>query len=139
MEEVLLPIERSRSGLPCLWEAGGGATNTGDAQVVARPDGGPPRAIYVRRSGTLSRDQHALIPINIGSLVIKAEHHRGDFAIRVIRIVEIGSADALGRIIAVFERGEWLPQPPPEPIMQAVMAARAKSRCYHCREPHYIL
>lgn len=34
-----MPLHRSRSGLACLWERGGGLTNTGDAQLVTSPTG----------------------------------------------------------------------------------------------------
>jgi hypothetical protein len=132
------PIERSRSGLPCLWERGGGATNTGSAAIIADPEGRPKRAIYVRRKGHLSCGEHALIPVRVGDLVIRASHHRGDFDIEIFRIVEISGDEAVVEAIADFRRGEWAPHEPDGEIARAVEAAKRKARCYHCREPHYI-
>jgi len=132
-------IERSRSGLPCVWERGGGATNTGAATIIADPEGRPKRAIYVRRKGSLSCGEHALIPVRIGDVVIEASHHRGDFDINVFRIVEVLNEEAVVEAIADFRNGEWAPQEPDGAIAEAVKAAQRKAMCYHCREPHYIL
>ncbi len=36
-------LEISRSGIPCLWESGGGYTNTGEAQIITDKQGYPKR------------------------------------------------------------------------------------------------
>jgi hypothetical protein len=61
-----MPLHRSRSGLACLWERGGGLTNTGDAQLVTSPTGKPKRAIHIRTHGELCCANHALIPVKVG-------------------------------------------------------------------------
>jgi hypothetical protein len=131
-------IERSRSGLPCLWERGGGATNTGSATVIADPEGRPKRAIYIKRKGPLACGSHALIPVRAGDLVIRAYHHRGDFDVEIFRIVEISGDEAVVEAVMDFRDGEWAPQEPDGAIAQAVEAAKRKALCYHCREPHYV-
>jgi len=131
-----ISIERSRTGLPCLWEQGGGATNTGSAQVVAGRDGSPKRPIYVRRRGSLSSGEHALIPIELHDVVVYADHHRQDFYVEVARIVEIRDEEAVVEPIATFDEGEWNRDLPSE-LKSAVEAAMEKAVCYHCREPHF--
>lgn len=84
-----IKIERSRSGIPCAWEKGGGYTNTGEAVIVAGKDGLPKKSIYVRQRGELANAEHALIPVEVGDYVIEADHHRKDFHISLMRIVDI--------------------------------------------------
>jgi len=40
-------IERTKTGLPAVWEAGGGYTNTGWARVVANKYGAPEEGVTV--------------------------------------------------------------------------------------------
>lgn len=133
-----LPIERSRKGLPCLWEAGGGLTNTGRATIIADRNGRPKSPIYVRGAGSLSCGEHALVPIEVGDHVIKAYHHRKDFEIVVYRIVEIRDEEAEVEVVMDYRMGEWAPSEPSGPLAEAVMAAKKKATCYHCRSPHYV-
>jgi hypothetical protein len=133
-----IPIKRSRRGLPCLWEAGGGFTNTGRAIIIADKHGRPKSPIYVRGGGSLSCAEHALIPIEVGDYVIKAHHHRKDFEIVVYRILNIGEEEAEVEIVMDYRMNEWAPQEPSGDIAKAVEAARQKATCYHCRKAHYI-
>ena len=133
---MMKTITRSRRGLPCLWEKGGGQTNTGEATLIAAPDGAPKRAIYVRRSGSLANEEHALIPISVGDLVVEAEHHREDFTIKISQITSIRDEAELSTLYA-FDLGEWDVGPPSE-LTTLIEAAQDKATCYHCREPHYI-
>ena len=82
-------VSLSKSGIPCLWESGGSATNTGETQVIAGADGAPKKPIYVQTKGHLSCGQHALIPVEAGDYVIKAEHHRRDFEIRIEKKLDL--------------------------------------------------
>lgn len=133
-----LGIDRTRRGLPAAWEAGGGRMNTGDATIVAGPQGEPLRPLYIRGRGHLANGSHALFAVRPGFHVIQADHHRGDFAITVYRLValdmEAGEAEA--EVVARYDRGEWEPPLPPH-LEAAVEAAQAKARCYHCRHVHY--
>lgn len=137
MSQTTIPIVRSRRGLPCLWEEGGGFTNTGRATIIADSRGRRKRPIYIRGSGKLSCEQHALIPIEVGDIVVKASHHRRDFKITVFRIEAIFEKEAVVKTIMTFEMGEWAPEPPRGYIADAVEAARQKALHYHCKEPHY--
>lgn len=50
----VLVLERTRSGLPALWEKGGGRSNTGSAVIVAGPAGKKKRPVNIRRWGHLA-------------------------------------------------------------------------------------
>lgn len=134
----LMALQRSRGkGIPCLWERGGGYSNTGAATVIANPSGLPKRPLYIRRSGSLACAEHALIPIRPGDLVVRASHHRYDYHIRVFRIEKIREdADEVELVlINEFDQGEWTEDYFPE---AAVDAAKRKAACYHCRGPFFV-
>jgi len=132
-----ITIERTKKGLPALWEKGGGKTNTGNSQIIANADGSPKKPVYIRRRGSLACEEHALLIISPGDLVIQAFHHRRDFLIRVLRITEITEEEAVCEKIHEFDEGEWDVEPP-EYLLPAIEAAQEKATCYHCRKPHYI-
>jgi hypothetical protein len=142
----------SKKGIPCLWEKGGGFTNTGDAQIICTAKGEPKKPIYIRQRGSLACEEHALIPVQVGDVVIKAFQHRGDFTIEVLSIVEIKddvaekkdwkgdvirSKEVVTVPIATFDMGEW-DKEPAEELEAAIEAAKEKATCYHCRRPHFI-
>jgi hypothetical protein len=130
-------IVRSKSGLPCLWESGGGYSNTGYAQVISSKDGAPKRPIYIRQRGTLANGDHSLIPVEVGDYVVVLNHHRGDFEAKISRVIDIGKDEAELEPVAVFSSGEW-DREPDDSLWDAILAARDKATCYHCREPHFI-
>lgn len=131
-----MEIERTKSGIPCVWESGGGYTNTGVATIIANIDGQPKKAVYVRKRGHLANGEHALIPVAVGDYVVKANHHRGDFEIEVYKIVEVQKEKALIKQVNNFSTGEWDAELPAY-LETAVDTAIEKATCYHCREPHY--
>lgn len=119
-------ITRSKSGTPCLWENGGGYSNTGAAQIITDDLGNSVRAIFVRRRGDLCCGNHALIPVREGDHIVTADRHRGQVAIQVERIISIQEDTATLT-------------PETAPICyDAIEAAVAKSRDYHCRSAYYI-
>lgn len=134
---VKIQIQRTKQGLPALWESGGGYTQTGDAIVIAGPNGEKKAPYYIRQRGHLACDRHALLLIHEGDIIIEAEHHHKDFEIRVWRIVQIIGEEAWLNLMYEFSWGEWDTEPP-EYLQPAIEAAMKKATCYHCREPHYI-
>lgn len=128
-------IERSKSGLPCMWEAGGGMTNTGWSIIICGPNGQSCTPLYIRRKGMLSCAEHALIPVEIGYHVIKAVHHREDFDIQVYKILEINEEFAVCEMVNEYSNGEWDTE---DAFGAATFAARNKATKYHCRTPIYI-
>jgi len=133
-------IERTKSGLPAIWEEGGGSTNTGESTIVAGGDGLPKRAIYIKRAGHLSNGRHALIPLTVGDHIIDISHHRLDFRIQVyqVLVLDFEPEFAQTELVNEFKNGEW-DKPVPDHLNAAIEAAMAKASCYHCREPFYII
>lgn len=138
-------LEISKRGLPCLWESGGGMSNTGDAVIIAGIHGEPLAPIYIRRSGQLAGGQHALIPVAEGCLVIEASHHRGDFVIKISRLSGLRVSDPAGDgeywpayLVVEFSNGEWDDPDIAAAYTAAIEAAKGKATCYHCREPYFV-
>lgn len=155
-------IEKTKKGYPALWECGGGFTNTGEATIIASPSGGPKKAIYIRRRGSLANGHHALIPIEVGDYIIEANHHRKDFNIYVYKILDFQFETedvAIVKQVYEFSGGEWNDKniervfsaweagdlrsiddidDETYNLCRAILVAEEKATCYHCREPHYI-
>jgi hypothetical protein len=133
-------IETTKRGLPAMWECGGGLSNTGGATIIAGKHGEKLTPIYIRRSGHLACENHALFVIDVGDIVVEAYQHRGDFDISVYKIIEIVTVDdkryAILELINEFSQGEWDNEPTGN-VMDAVDASIKKAKCYHCRETHY--
>lgn len=119
-------VSFSKTGFPCLTEQGGGYTNTGTARIVADHNGYPKRAIKVFDRGDLACSDHAVIPVRVGDVVITADRHHDKVFLAVERIVSINGDTA--NTVPAAEAICW----------DAVEAAVAKSRDYHCRRPYYI-
>lgn len=127
----------SRTGIPCLWEEGGGWTKTGSATVIAGSVGERKRAIYVRSHGNLACEHHALIPVTEGDFVVDVKYGYSwiygerTHEIRVFRINKIDKEDGTCEVeeLTCF----------PSFLMEAMQAAMDKSNDYHCRSPHYII
>jgi hypothetical protein len=135
-----IAIELTKKGFPALWEEGGGATNTGNAIIVAGPQGEPLRPIYIRGWGPLACGQHALFVIREGYHVISVSRWRDDYKIEVFRItaIDVENKKATVELLCEFSQGEW-DKEPPDSLSAAINAAIKKSKCYHCRSPHYIV
>lgn len=150
---IKFKISSSKSGVPCLWEQGGGYTATGNVVVITDKEGASKRPIYVKKRGHLACGEHALIPVEVGDAVIKASHHNGDFHISINRITFIGSVPlcpfgkggtcvdrdphAHCELIASYDNGQW-DEVDFSSFSAAIEAAKSKALHYHCREPHYI-
>jgi hypothetical protein len=149
-----ISIERTKKGLPALWESGGGYSNTGEATLIAGPNGEKKAPLYIRRRGPLACAHHALFVVREGDIVIESSHHRGDFHHLVFRIVAIRGDEAEVELIAVFSHGEWgtgplgqqleadfarmaAGEPPTMELSIAVATAEAKATAYHCRSAYY--
>jgi len=137
-------ISRSKKGHPCLWQCGGGASNTGHSTIICGQNFEALKPLYVRGSGTLSNSEHSLHVVGVGFHIIKTTHHRRDFVVRVYKIVAINDDSADAELIAEFSENEWdangeqLWSSNPQ-FVAAVSAAEDKAMCYHCRSPHYIV
>lgn len=133
---TVLALTKTRTGLPALWESGGGASNTGEARIIAGANGEVLKPLYVNGRGHLSCGSHALHVAKPGMIVVDADHHRGDFRIIVYRIDSVDGDEAA--VTALGGYAEGVADDCVETYRDAVEAATSKARCYHCREPHYI-
>ena len=133
-----MQAEISKSGIPCLWETGGGRTNTGESQIICDSVGSPKIPIYVRRKGHLANLNHALIPIFEGYYIIDATHQRADFEISIAKILQISeNLEISCNVVNRFYNGEW-DNPLPQYLIPAVEAATKKAMMYHCKVPVFI-
>ena len=137
-------IERSKRGIPCMWECGGGYSNTGESQIIAGKNGEAKQPIYIRRRGELACCEHALIPVDVGDFIITTNHHREDFIVQTWRILDIKDDTAQAELVWEYSEGQF-----GEPafyigklllrnLKAAMDAAVEKATCYHCRAPHFI-
>lgn len=134
---INLELTISKTGVPCLWECGGGMTNTGHAQIVADKCGHRKRAIYVPSRGEMSNSNHALIPVSVGDTVVLNNRHRNTNEISLYHIIEISDNEAVlefSRKLTVDNKNiekECLPD--------AFMASIHKANDYHCRRHYFAL
>ena len=142
MKTKIISGNITKNGYVSLWEKGGGSSNTGTATIICKANGDKPVAVYIRRRGHLSNDQHALIPVHVGYFVVETTHHRGDFQHTVYLITEISVKQGKGCIklepISRYDCGEW-DEKLPDYLAVAITAAENKARCYHCRTPFYVV
>jgi hypothetical protein len=118
---------------------GGGATNTGEAQIVAGPRGEKLKPVYIKSKGHRACGQHALFIVQPGYHVIKVWYwNKQDppYSVSVYQILQItefqqnpDSSDK--QLIAVAQLVKL------DELKEAIDAAMTKARCYHCRKPHY--
>jgi len=139
MGEKIIEIEVTKSGLPALWETGGGRENSGDARIVTGTKGEALRPVYVRTSGQRANSYHALLAIREGCYDVRAYRQRDDVKIEVYRITVINKATktAEAALVNSFDEGEWR-SPLDKFLVAAVEAAIRKSRMYHCQDPVYV-
>ena len=139
MKKIL--IEKTKRGFPAFWEGGGGYTNTGEATIISNKDGQPKKAVYVRSRGQLANLHHALFIIEVGDYIIEANHHRKDFEIVILKVLDFEDKEeetyAVVKQVNYFSSGEWDTELPVY-LEAAVQTAIKKATCYHCREPHFI-
>jgi len=140
---MIMNYEKTRKGLPALWESGGSMTNSGKSQIICGSNDERLKAIYIPRGGELSCGKHALIPIKIGDKVIIVSHQRKDFTIKIYQIKSIEKYEErlVMEAINTWQEGEWENDDDNSTLANSfsVQATMDKATCYHCREPHYIL
>ena len=134
---VSVKIIKSGSGLPCLWEYGGGLSSRGIATLITKRDGAKPQSIFIPRSGPLACGEHALIPIHPGYGFINVRVSHGQIEGGTIGVIrEITDESATMEVVASFRLGEW-DSPVPDAMKAALAAAEAKASCYHCRSVYW--
>lgn len=136
-----LLIELSKRGIPCLWERGGGFTNTGNCELICDMNGHPKKPIYIRKSGTLACDSHALIPIRVNDYFIEFYHHRKNFGITILKIISFNidseEKNAYVEQVNHFCEGKWEYEIE-EKFNKVIEAGKKKCLDYHCKKPYFI-
>lgn len=129
-----MTIGRSKTGKPTITENGGGMTNTGSATIVCDADGQKLKPLFIPRG--YSNGEHAIFVIEPGQtcFVNAGRSHQGDYA-TVYRIIKIKEPSFETEILGKYENGDG---DIPSKFQAAFTAALEKTKCYHCREPHYI-
>ena len=135
----MIRVGRSKTGLPTITECGGGMTNTGSARVVCGPAGERVRPLYVPGRGRALGD-HAVFVVRPGLHIIEARVSRAGEEVCVKKVIGVGN-DTDGDALITVPVGEYADGDGniPTQFAEAVKAATAKARCYHCRRAHYIL
>ncbi|MFM7010753.1 MAG: hypothetical protein ACKO0Z_15735 [Betaproteobacteria bacterium] len=131
-----------KHGKPALYECGGGASNTGNAQIICSADGSPKKPFYIPTKGQLSNSVHAEFHAAIGDVIIVASHHRRDFDIKLYELIDlqqIGEKEWQGEVLQLgeFSQNSWDIEPD-ECLEAAIAAAESKATDYHCRTPFFI-
>jgi hypothetical protein len=134
--------ERTAKGYPALWEQGGGASNTGEAQIVTGPRGEKLKPVYVKSKGHRACGQHALFIVQPQYHIVKVWYwNKQDppYAVSVYQISQImefveNPDSNEKKLLAITQEVK-----PTEFLQPAIEAAMDKARCYHCRKPHYAL
>ena len=136
-KDIHLELTISKTGVPCLWECGGGMTNTGHAQIITDKCGHRKRAIYLPTKGELSNGNHALIPVSVGDTVVLTHRHKNTNEIALYNIIEISDNKAvlefLRELIVDTKNIEK------ECLPDAFIASIHKANDYHCCRPYFAL
>lgn len=123
-KEVVL----SKSGMACLWECGGGFSNTGYATCVADKYGNPKSAIFIKDRGDLACNEHALVPVVYGDLVCEVNRpNKFELDIKVYQVQEVENNSAT--LVELEDISK---------LQQLTDATVYKSQIYHCRIPVYV-
>ena len=134
-------VVKTKKDYPALWEEGGGMSNTGHARIIADREGCRKKPVYIRTGGHLALGEHALFIIEEGDIVIDVRRHHDDYDITIKQIRKIRNDGeklvAEMEILATFSEYEWDNDEIAKRYHDAINVAKEKSRCYHCRSPHY--
>ena len=123
-----MPIQdkfiKTKHGRSAIWEEGGGKTNTGYALLVTGEKGERLEPIYIRKKGDLSCGHHALFLLKSNMWMVEVDRIGDDYRIDVYQYIDYRCIPQAN--IPVF-------------LLDAVEAAKQKTRYYHCRVPSYFL
>lgn len=129
-------IERSNSGLPVIWESGGGYSHTGYACLIGGKHGERKKPLFIKRSGHLACSEHALFVVEVGDVIVDAV--RENDLVRIGRIMLVLPDHVMVLWEYICEYGDWDRELPSE-FEDIVDVARQKYQNYHCRYPMYYL
>ena len=133
-----LKVERTKKGLPALWENGGAYSNTGHATIIGNSNGDKKNVLFTRHFGQLACGDHGLFIMNEGDLVCKCSQWRGDITINLYRLGKDCSDEGMEIVEQwTYSEGEWDKDLPDTINKEIVQRAIQKSYNYHCRSLYY--
>ncbi len=118
-------------------EFGGGMSNTGDGRTVCDKWGRPLKPFYTPK-GT-AWGEHAIFSVAYGVNTVSVHRHHDDIDVSLDRInLEMVKGVLTGTLYQIWAgKQQQLPQYL-DKFRPCIDACIEKSRCYHCREAHYI-
>lgn len=130
----------SKTGLPCLWESGGGDVNTGHALLITDEKGGKKTPIYIKTYGDIRNKEHALIPIQKGDNVVYLFRGRNYYYIEIREINEIDTKKKTAEYTVkhIFKNDAWDAEID-ECFKFPINAAKKKSNDIDCKTPYYVI
>lgn len=135
IERAIITLTHSRK--PAYWESGGGTTSTGRAVIVTDRHYQRLDPLYVRRKGTLSNGNHALLPLRRGYKVIHVWHFNNEIEVVIMEVR--GTKGNIGEFEVVAHFSEDTQHDWKDKLYaDAIKAGINKSKDYHCRVPYYI-
>lgn len=128
-------ISVSRSGIPCMFEAGGAYKHKGWSMIITSKSGNAKRPIMIKNRGPLACQYHALIPITNNTLIFEGRQDNNilsdgsvETVVRVYKVASIDIENKIAHIEPITYEGKRHP----------VICAALKANHYHCRTPYYI-
>jgi len=127
-----ISVNRSKSGLPTITENGGGASNTGSAQIVVGASGKAVKPLFIPRG--YANGDHAIFVVKPGMYIVRASRDRDGERATAYRIARLDGDTAILVVVGEHENGDG---DIPDVLQDAVKAALEKAQCYHCRDVHF--
>lgn len=144
----------SKNGLPCLWEKGGRIDeSTGNSTIICDANGNKKKPIFIKRKGTLSCSEHALIVIKKNDVIVEVNYQEYyPFEIKILRIInininarelEVDYIDYFSIFLMdtpdryKYSIKEYCEDEIPK-YQNAILSAYKKAICYNCKEPYFI-
>lgn len=120
-----------------LHEVGGAGRNTGEALIIAAPDGTAMKSL-TRVGGNMSEFHATFTPV-VGMFVVVVQQERGDSTRSIWTIDRIEENTAMLRQINHYKSGVWASPTAevPDGLFAAIDAADEKAECYHCHHAHW--
>lgn len=124
------------------WEAGGGYSNTGDANIICSIAGASLKPVFVKTKGHLACGEHAMFLFYPGQpwVEIEVRRWRSDYNVLINKYVLKNDEIEKETIWKIENVNDVINELPTrlKKFEEAIKVAIQKSNCYHCREPHYI-
>lgn len=146
-------FELTGSHRPALWEQGGSTGKSGQAIVIAGPNGEKLRPFFVNSSGHLECGSHALLPLDDYGHVVEVDWHSGEvegckgpmqvYRIRIQQIIHKDIEEGVAITDVIFDQSGVAPDVEAyrdlPHLVDAIREAVAKANCYRCRKTFYAL